>query len=119
MPEPATVQLGWLLELPPPLERQFWAAPTTQRLVSRMDLLAFIIVLPNVLAAVLGRVNKSLPPGVQLPGGAKAILMGYWLFSMLPVGLRLLSVKHYERHRTSIAVASRLYRLVGAADGYG
>jgi hypothetical protein len=47
--------------------------------------------------------------------GAKAILMLYWLVSMLPVGLMLLNFQHYKRHRMKLAVASRLYRLVGTS----
>jgi hypothetical protein len=113
----ATVRLGWLLQLPGDLEGQFWAASDTQWLLCTMDLLAFMMVLPNVIAAVLGRVNKSLPQGVELPMGAKAILMLYWLVSVRPVGLMLLNFQHYKKHRTKLAVASRLYRLVGPWDG--
>lgn len=95
------------------LESEFWEAPETQRLLRAGDILAVVMVVQNVLAAMQGRVNKSLPEGTQLPVGAKVILLLYWFLSILPVAL-MLHRTSYLRFRTPIALLSRAYRL-GAA----
>lgn len=106
-------RLGILLRLhPQELEEQFWKAAETQRMLAIMDILAFCMVLPNMVAAVFGRVNKSLPADVQLPWGAKAILMLYWAVNMLPVAVMLLRLQSYTKWRLRLAVLGRVYRLV-------
>lgn len=117
--EPRTARLGILLKLrPQELEEQFWNAAETQRMLSIMDILAFCMVLPNMVAAVLGRVNKSLPEHVQLPWGAKAILMLYWAVTMLPVAVMLLHLQSYTKWRLKLAVLGRLYRLVSELSNH-
>lgn len=109
--QPATLHMH-----PEWLEARFWSADSTQRMLCVLDCFAFAMVLPNLAAAMLGRV-QSLPAGVQLPLGARLILVVYWTVSMLPIALMLLNFGAYKRHRTQLAVASRLYRLVGLKKG--
>lgn len=97
----ATVRLGWLLQLPGDLEGMYHGPPCFHDGAAQRH------------SSCAGACQQ----GVELPMGAKALLMLYWLVSVLPVGLMLLNFQHFKRHRTKLAVASRLYRLVGPWDG--
>jgi hypothetical protein len=116
----SSANLGLLLRIEPKqLEQQFWQSTDTMRMLCAMDMLGFLMVLPNVLVAMTGRVNKSLTEGVLLPEGAKIILLLYWVVAALPVAVMLWNFQAYRQHRTKLAIVSRAYRLVSLVRGTG
>lgn len=84
----------------------------------------FSQVLPKLVGALLGRIQPSLPVDMQLPWGAKAMLIAYFILSQLPVVLMLSHFDGYRRWRFWLVLANRVYRLVGmscavsAVDSY-
>lgn len=76
-------------------------------------------VLPKLLGALLGRIQPSLPVDMQLPWGAKAVLIIYFLLSQLPAVLMLSHFDSYRRWRFWLALANRVYRLVSMSCAVG
>lgn len=108
-----TAQVDTLLRIHPlELEDQFWNSRETRSKLCVLDVIAVALVVPNLLAAVLGRVKRHLPDGVTLPWGAKAILIIYWFLSLVPVLLMLTRMGLYNTWRQPLVLLNRTFRVV-------
>jgi len=108
-----TAQVDTLLRIHPlELEHQFWNSQEIRSKMCVLDVIAFALVVPNLVAAVLGRVKRHLPDGVTLPWGAKAILIMYWFLSLVPVLLMLTRMGWYNTWRQPLVLINRTYRAV-------
>lgn len=111
--------MGALLKLhPAALEQQYWAAPSTRRLLMVIDMVACSLSLLNA-AAGAARVRQLMTAdetfnNQQFRTVCCAVFIPFIVLSALPIVLCCVRRSAYHRFRLQLCLASRLYRLAGS-----